>query len=165
MENELFKFSEKLGLLLKTQGKKIACAESCTGGWIAQAITEIPGSSAWFDRGFVTYSNLSKMEMLGVTEKTLEIHGAVSEEAVREMASGALKNSAADVSIAVSGIAGPDGGTLEKPVGTIFLGWQQKGFEPHSSKLQLNGSRHGIRKQVVVSALGEMCRLLSGESE
>lgn len=165
MENKLFDLAEKLGQLLKDKGKKISTAESCTGGWIAQVITEIPGSSSWFDRGFVTYSNLSKMEMLGVSRVTLEKYGAVSEETVREMAAGALTNSASDWSIAVSGIAGPDGGTPEKPVGTVMIGWQERGCEPKSLKLQLKGSRHEIRRETVLKALVKMYRMLSEEGD
>lgn len=158
MENELFELAGQLGKMLKAQKKTIATAESCTGGWIAQAMTEIPGSSAWFDRGFVTYSNLAKMEMLGVKNETLEKYGAVSAETVMEMASGALEKSAADYAVTVSGIAGPDGGTVEKPVGTVFLGWQEREMKPQSCKLQLNGSRHEIRRQTVEYALARMYR-------
>ncbi|MGZ4956675.1 MAG: CinA family protein, partial [Methylobacter sp.] len=115
MESELFKLAEQLGRLLKAGGKTLATAESCTGGWIAQAMTEVPGSSAWFDRGFVTYSNAAKVQMLSVSPQTLEQYGAVSAETASEMVAGALAHSDADVAIAVTGIAGPDGGTTEKP--------------------------------------------------
>lgn len=165
MENEIYKLAGKLGSLLKAKEKKIATAESCTGGWIAQAITDIPGSSAWFDRGFVTYSDLSKMEMLGVNRDTLERYGAVSEETVREMTAGALEYSTSDCSIAVSGIAGPDGGTPEKPVGTVVIGWQERDQEPKSLKLQLKGSRQDIRRETVIKSLVEMCRIVSGEGD
>ncbi len=165
MENKLFDLAEKLGQLLKGKGKKISTAESCTGGWIAQVITEVPGSSSWFDRGFVTYSNLSKMEMLGVNRDTLERYGAVSEETIKEMVAGALANSTSDCTIAVSGVAGPDGGTLEKPVGTVFIGWQERDQEPQCAKLQLQGSRQEIRRETVIKALVEMCRILSGEGD
>ena len=164
MDDDLIELAEQLGNLLKAQKKRIATAESCTGGWIAQEITEISGSSVWFDRGFVTYSNLAKMEMLGVKKETLEKYGAVSAETVKEMASGALKNSAADCVVAVSGIAGPDGGTVEKPVGTVFLGWQEMSRELQCIRLQLNGSRYEIRRQAVERALAKMYRLLSGEA-
>ena len=163
MENELFELADNLGYLLKAEKKRIATAESCTGGWIAKEITEIPGSSEWFDRGFVTYSNLAKTEMLGVNRETLQTYGAVSAETVMEMASGVLENSAADYAVAVSGIAGPDGGTVEKPVGTVFLGWKVRGMKAESIRLQLNGSRYEIRRQAVARALGGMCRFLSGE--
>src|SRR4030066_898550 len=106
----------QVGGALKSHGLMLATAESCTGGGVAQAITEVAGSSAWFERGFVTYSNLAKQQMLGVSEATLKQHGAVSEAVVREMVAGALANSAAQVALAVTGIAGPDGGTADKPV-------------------------------------------------
>ena len=108
---------------LQRRGWWLSCAESCTGGGIAAALTDIPGSSAWFDRGFVTYSNQSKKDMLGVADATLATFGAVSRETVTEMASGALECSAAQISVAVTGIAGPDGGTPDKPVGTVWIAW------------------------------------------
>ena len=126
MDNELFELAQQLGRLLKSKEKKIATAESCTGGWIAQIITEVSGSSAWFDRGFVTYSNAAKMEMLGVKPETLDNFGAVSAQTATEMVTGALAHSDADCAIAVTGIAGPDGGTAEKPVGTVFIAWAYK---------------------------------------
>src|SRR3990170_6882256 len=113
----------QVGALLKAHGLMLATAESCTGGGVAQAITDVAGSSAWFERGFVTYSNLAKQQMLGVSEATLKQYGAVSEAVVREMVAGALKNSTAQVALAVSGIAGPDGGTADKPVGTVWFAW------------------------------------------
>jgi nicotinamide-nucleotide amidase len=113
----------QVGALLKSHGLMLATAESCTGGGVAQAITEVAGSSAWFERGFVTYSNLSKQQMMGVREATLKQHGAVSEMTVREMVAGALQHSAAQVALAVSGVAGPGGGTAEKPVGTVWFAW------------------------------------------
>ena len=120
MENELRKLARHAGELLHRHGLMLATAESCTGGWVAQAITAVPGSSQWFDRGFVTYSNEAKCEMLGVDVATLEAHGAVSEETVRAMAEGALRT-AVPISVAISGIAGPGGGSPEKPVGTVSL--------------------------------------------
>lgn len=149
MENELIELAEQLGRLLKIKRLKIATAESCTGGWIAQVITEIPGSSAWFDRGFVTYSNASKIEMLGVARQTLEQFGAVSSETVQAMAKGALQNSDADLAIAVTGIAGPDGGTVEKPVGTVFIAFSGKGMPDKSALLRLTGTRREVRVKTV----------------
>ena len=111
----------QVGGLLKAHGLLLTTAESCTGGGVAQAITGIAGSSAWFERGFVTYSNLSKQQMLGVSVAMLAQYGAVSEAVVREMVAGALANSGAQVALAVSGIAGPDGGTADKPVGTVWF--------------------------------------------
>jgi nicotinamide-nucleotide amidase len=153
MDNELFALAERLGQSLKAKGHKIATAESCTGGWIAQAITEVPGSSAWFDRGFVTYSNNAKVQMLGVNPQTLEQYGAVSAEIAQQMAEGALANSAADLAVAVTGIAGPDGGSAEKPVGTVYVAWQDKTGFSKVERLQLSGNRHQIRKQTVIRAI------------
>jgi len=156
MDSELFKLAEQLGRLLKANGNTLATAESCTGGWIAQSITDIAGSSAWFDRGFVTYSNAAKMQMLGVSAQTLEKYGAVSAETAREMATGALTHSAADVAVAVTGIAGPDGGTTEKPVGTVFIAWADKNGKTNVVKKQFSGNRRQIRAQTVASALEGM---------
>lgn len=154
MDHELFELAGQLGRSLKAKGKKVATAESCTGGWIAQAITEVPGSSAWFDRGFVTYSNAAKVRMLGVKQETLEKYGAVSAETAMEMAQGALANSDADCACAVTGIAGPDGGTPEKPVGTVFIAWQYKdGGSSEVVKKQFAGNRHEIRRQTVKTAI------------
>ena len=117
----LYELAERLGRALEQRGMMAATAESCTGGWVAEAITMVPGSSAWFDRGFVTYTYVSKREMLGVKLETLDRHGAVSEAIVREMVQGALERSQAKIAVAVSGTAGPSGGTPEKPVGTVCL--------------------------------------------
>ena len=153
MESELFELAERLGRLLKSNGKTIVTAESCTGGWIAQTITEVPGSSAWFDRGFVTYSNAAKVQMLGVSPQTLEKYGAVSAETATEMAAGALVRSDADIAVAVTGIAGPDGGTSDKPVGTVFIAWADKNGETKLVRKQLSGNRRQIRAQTVRSAV------------
>jgi nicotinamide-nucleotide amidase len=117
----LFALSERVGQQLKATGRRLATAESCTGGWVAKACTDIAGSSQWFECGFVTYSNAAKVRDLGVSEQTLASHGAVSEATVREMAAGALRVAAVDVAVAISGIAGPDGGTPAKPVGTVWF--------------------------------------------
>ena len=153
MDNELFELAQQLGLLLKSKEKKIATAESCTGGWIAQVITEVSGSSVWFDRGFVTYSNAAKMQMLGVKPETLDKFGAVSAQTATEMANGALAHSDADCAIAVTGIAGPDGGSAEKPVGTVFIAWAYKNREVKVVQKKLTGNRHHIRRQMVKIAL------------
>ncbi|MDD1639994.1 MAG: CinA family protein [Methylococcaceae bacterium] len=153
MDNELFELAQQLGLLLKSKGKKIATAESCTGGWIAQMITEVSGSSAWFDRGFVTYSNAAKMQMLGVKPETLDKFGAVSVQTATEMVTGTLAHSDADCAIAVTGIAGPDGGTAEKPVGTVFIAWADKNKDVKVVQKKLMGNRHQIRRQTVKIAL------------
>jgi len=153
MDNELFEIAQQLGQLLKSKEKKIATAESCTGGWIAQTITEVSGSSAWFDRGFVTYSNAAKMQMLGVNSETLDKFGAVSAQTATEMANGALAHSDADCTIAVTGIAGPDGGTVDKPVGTVFIAWAYKNEGVKVVQKELTGNRREIRWQTVKIAL------------
>ncbi|MDD5577854.1 MAG: CinA family protein [Methylobacter sp.] len=153
MDNELGDMAERLGQYLKVNGKKIATAESCTGGGIAQIITEVPGSSAWFDRGFVTYSNAAKVQMLGVRQETLEKYGAVSAETAKEMVAGALAHSEADIAIAVTGIAGPDGGTPQKPVGTVFIAWAWKNGHDKVEKMQFSGNRHRIREQTIKIAI------------
>ncbi|MGZ5051925.1 MAG: CinA family protein [Methylobacter sp.] len=153
MEAEFFELAERLGQALKSGGKMLATAESCTGGWVAQTITDVPGSSAWFDRGFVTYSNAAKVEMLGVSPKTLEQHGAVSAETAAEMAAGALARSNADIAVAVTGIAGPDGGTPEKPVGLVFIAWAGKDRAVSVEKKQFSGNRREVRMQTVRAAL------------
>ena len=123
---------KKVSKKLHQRNLLLVSAESCTGGWLAKQITDLPGSSAIFDRGFVTYSNDSKQQMLGVQKNTIEGFGAVSENVVNEMALGALENSNADIAIAISGVAGPDGGTKEKPVGMVCFGFMQKGNTPHA---------------------------------
>jgi nicotinamide-nucleotide amidase len=149
----LERLARRLGARLKKRGLKLATAESCTGGWIAQAITSVPGSSDWFDRGFVTYSNEAKRELLGVRAGTLSRHGAVSEQTAREMASGALARSRAQIAIAVTGIAGPAGGTPEKPVGTVCIAWARKNGAVHSALRRFGGGRERVRRQSVAAAL------------
>lgn len=139
----------------------LVTAESCTGGGVAQAITEVAGSSAWFERGFITYSNLAKQQMLGVRETTIGQYGAVSEMTVREMVAGALQHSAAQVALAVSGIAGPDGGTADKPVGTVWFAWGLKNSETHAQRYQLSGNRAEVREQAVRIALQGVINLLN----
>ncbi|WP_415911602.1 nicotinamide-nucleotide amidase [Neptuniibacter sp. QD37_11] len=146
---------------LQTNNLFIATAESCTGGWIAQEITAIPGSSAWFDCGFVTYSNASKQKMLGVSKDTLEQNGAVSAEVVAQMAEGALKNSGAHITVATSGIAGPAGGSKEKPVGTVWFAWAEQGKPVRTKKCCFDGDRESVRKQAVSVALEGILQNLS----
>jgi len=143
----------------------LATAESCTGGGVAQAITEISGSSAWFERGFVTYTNIAKVEMLGVRQTTLDAHGAVSEATVREMAEGALRHSHAHIALAVSGIAGPTGGTPEKPVGTVWFAWSLHDAETHARLHHLSGNRTEVRAQAVRIALQGILELLESRAE
>jgi len=151
----------QLGGLLKSHGLMLATAESCTGGGVAQVVTEVAGSSAWFERGFVTYSNLSKQEMLGVLEVTLDRYGAVSEAVVREMVEGALHHSHAQLALAVSGIAGPGGGTQDKPVGTIWFAWGMRHGAIHAQRHQLAGNRVEVRAQAVRIALQGIIDLLN----
>ena len=150
---KLDQLAEQAGKTLKHHAITLVTAESCTGGWVAREITAIPGSSHWFDRGFVTYTNQSKQEMLGVQAETLAEHGAVSEQTVREMAEGALHHSHAGVSIAISGIAGPGGGSIEKPVGTVWLAWAGTGQSVRTQIEHYTGDREQVRQQAVVTAL------------
>jgi len=159
---------EQLQLLAKKVGESalearvmITTAESCTGGWVAVVLTSIAGSSKWFERGFVTYSNLSKQELLGVSGETLVQHGAVSEQTVCEMAQGALQHSHAHLGVAISGIAGPGGATQDKPVGTVCLAWAAAGKVTRSVTEQYSGNREEIRKQAVVAALNGVLGMLA----
>jgi nicotinamide-nucleotide amidase len=150
---ESVQVAQKVGKALLSKGWMLACAESCTGGGIAMAVTDIAGSSQWFDRGFVTYTNLAKRDMLGVSGETLDREGAVSETTVKEMVAGALSRSQAQIAVAVSGIAGPGGGTAEKPVGMVCFAWQVKGKEPVLRTEYFSGDRASVRSQTVHSAL------------
>jgi nicotinamide-nucleotide amidase len=150
--SEIEHFATQLGARLKQQDLCLVTAESCTGGWLAQAITSVPGSSAWFERGFVTYSDLAKQEVLAVKTETIASYGAVSEQTALEMVKGALAQSQAQVGIAITGIAGPSGGTVEKPVGTVWIAYAF----PSNTYAQHNyffGDRSRIREQAVVTAL------------
>lgn len=139
--------------LLTARGWMLATAESCTGGLIAAQCTELSGSSVWFERGFVTYSNEAKTELLGVPADLIVAHGAVSEPVARAMAEGALAHSRADVAVAVTGVAGPTGGSPEKPVGTVWLAWAVRGAETESLKRVFEGGRQAVRAQTVRCAL------------
>ncbi len=147
------RLSARVGKLLKDRGLMLVTAESCTGGWVAQVVTSVSGSSDWFDRGFVSYSNHSKQEMLGIKPETLDRHGAVSAEVAKEMAVGALTNSRAQVSVAISGIAGPAGGTPNKPIGTVWLAWAMEGKEARCRSTHFAGDREMVRQQAVMAAL------------
>lgn len=144
--------ARRLGARLKAAEAVLATAESCTGGWAAQVVTSVEGSSAWFDRGFVTYSNAAKQELLGVSPKTLRAHGAVSEQTAREMALGALARSQATVALSITGVAGPGGGTADKPVGTVCFGWARDG-EARTETQIFSGDRESVRRQSVIRAL------------
>ena len=151
-ETSIEELVQQLATKLTEKGWMLATAESCTGGMIAAACTDLAGSSQWFDRGFVTYSNEAKTEMLGVPAELIEKHGAVSEEVVRAMAEGAIRHSRAQVSIAVTGIAGPGGGSKEKPVGTVWVGWCVDG-NTLTNCLHLDGRRATIRTSTLTNAL------------
>lgn len=150
----------RVGATLKARGVMLTTAESCTGGWVAQALTAIAGSSDWFERGFVTYSNAAKQEMLGVSAATLAAHGAVSEQTAREMAGGALAHSRAQVALAITGIAGPSGGTPEKPVGTVCFAWAGASGMLGAQTQQFQGDRESVRRQSVLFALRTLLQLL-----
>ncbi len=153
MDEALYELARQVGRVLSGFDHKLVTAESCTGGWVAQCVTDVPGSSAWFDRGFVSYSDEAKRRMLGVNARILEKYGAVSEQAVRAMAAGALRNSAAQCALAVSGIAGPGGGSPTKPIGTVWLAWQRSGENCVLKKAEFAGDRRRVRQQAVQDAL------------
>ncbi len=152
-DSELMQLSEQVGQALKARGATVTTAESCTGGWVAKVITDIAGSSAWFERGFVTYSNEAKAQMIGVREETLAQHGAVSEPVLVEMAIGALKAARADYAVSISGIAGPDGGREEKPVGTVWFACATARGEGSTRRECFSGDRDAVRRQANAYAL------------
>jgi nicotinamide-nucleotide amidase len=149
-----------VGERLLRERLRLATAESCTGGWISKVATDVAGSSAWFERGFVCYSNEAKMEMLGVSARTLERHGAVSREVAVEMARGATAHRRAGVSVAVTGVAGPGGGTLDKPVGLVWIAWYRSGGVPRTLEARFDGGREAVRRSTVAEALRGLKRLL-----
>lgn len=159
MDDDIIDLAARVGRALQHKGWLLATAESCTGGGVAQAITEIAGSSGWFDRGFVTYSNAAKTEMLGVPAELIARCGAVSEEVAGAMAEGARNNSQAQVSLSTTGIAGPGGAVPGKPVGTVCFGWALEN-ETLTGRLVFAGDRHAVREQTVAHALKELLRLL-----
>ena len=144
--------AKTLGERLKAAHAKLVTAESCTGGWAAQVVTSVAGSSSWFERGYVTYSNEAKRELLGVRSETLESHGAVSEETAREMAQGALRLGKGTIALAVTGVAGPGGGTPDKPVGMVCFAWASERSVASETR-QFKGDRESVRRQSVVRAL------------
>ncbi len=165
-ERVILDLAAQLGERLKKQSLRCVVAESCTGGRLASAITDIPGSSAWFDRGYITYSNQAKTEMLGVSAEVLAGTGAVSEATVCAMASGAIAASGADMSIAISGVAGPSGGSAEKPVGLVWISWALKSGQVEAQAYQFEGDRLAIRLLAVENALKGLikrCDLLKKE--
>jgi nicotinamide-nucleotide amidase len=164
MPQATYALAEQLGLALLARGWRVTAAESCTGGGIASAITDIPGSSGWFDMGFVTYSNHAKQQLLGVQAETLRDHGAVSEMVVHEMAQGALKAAAASLAVAVSGVAGPSGGSPGKPVGTVCFAWAtQQGIFCETRRF--DGDRQAVRQRTVVHALQGLLAAIADSQE
>jgi nicotinamide-nucleotide amidase len=162
MDAELNTLSTEVGNALSARQLVLACAESCTGGWISEVVTAMAGSSGWFDCGFVTYSNAAKQAMLGVGAETLKAHGAVSEETALAMAQGALAHSAAQVALAVTGVAGPGGGSSGKPVGTVCFAWCRVGQAGFSNTRHFSGDREAIRRQTVIYSLRGLLALLDG---
>lgn len=138
---------------LTRRNLKLVTAESCTGGWLAKVATDVAGSSGWFERGFVTYSNEAKIELLHVAPQTLQMHGAVSEQTAREMVLGALTHSRAEIAVAITGVAGPDGGTTDKPVGTVWIAWGRRGADATATRYVFDGNRDRVRSTSVVQAL------------
>ncbi|MBU6248652.1 MAG: CinA family protein [Xanthomonadaceae bacterium] len=161
-DEALRRLAEEVAGLMRERKLMLVTAESCTGGFIAKVLTDLPGSSAWFDAGVVTYSYEAKEALLGVNPRTLERTGAVSEETVLEMVSGALARFGAGAAVAVTGIAGPSGGTEDKPVGTVWIGWKRRGGYAHAKVFHFGGDRDAIRRQTVAAALSGLGRELTG---
>ena len=153
--------AQDIAAMLARRGLMMVTAESCTGGWIAKTLTDLPGSSAWFECGVVAYSYEAKEALLGVNPQTLERSGAVSQETAMEMVSGALARFGASVAVAVTGIAGPSGGTPEKPVGTVWVAWKRRGGYAHAQLFNFSGDREAVRRQTVARALEGIRKLLS----
>ena len=159
-DEELHQLAVELGEKLRARGWMLATAESCTGGWAGQLLTSLPGSSQWYERGFITYANAAKVEMLCVPAETIGEHGAVSEATARAMAAGALRNSHAQAALAISGIAGPGGGTPQKPVGLVCYGWALEDGTVMSSTCRLDGDREEIRSRAVAASLRGLIELV-----
>ncbi|MEE7547697.1 CinA family protein [Xanthomonas sp. Kuri4-1] len=157
---DLLQLAESLGRQLGAARERLVTAESCTGGWIAKAMTDIAGSSDWFDCGMAAYSYEAKQALLGVRPQTLERHGAVSRETAIEMVSGALVNSGASIAVAVTGIAGPGGGSADKPVGTVWIGWKRRGGYATAQLFRFDGDRDAVRRRTVAAALRGLSALL-----
>jgi nicotinamide-nucleotide amidase len=157
----LQEMARQLAIAAQAGHHMLVTAESCTGGWIAKVLTDIAGSSAWFECGIAAYSYESKQALLGVRPETLEHHGAVSRETVLEMVSGALVHSGATLAVAVTGIAGPTGGTADKPVGTVWVAWKRRGGYPTAEVFRFDGDRESVRRQTVAAALQGLLRLAS----
>jgi nicotinamide-nucleotide amidase len=161
IDEQLARLAREVGQGLLTRGEAMATAESCTGGLIAKLLTDIPGSSRWFERGIVSYSNAAKQELLGVSKDVIDTQGAVSAATVIAMADGLLARAPVQWTASVSGIAGPDGGTPDKPVGTVWIGWAGKGIATSASRFVFTGDREAVREQTAVAALGGLLALLA----
>ena len=157
---EFSRLVSDLAQCLTSKGWTLATAESCTGGWIAKCCTDLAGSSAWFERGFVTYSNEAKRELLGIAAQVLESEGAVSQAVAMQMAQGARRGAGVKAALSVTGIAGPDGGCADKPVGTVWFGWSLEGPGTRSDLQHFAGDRDAVRRQTVAHALGGLLALL-----
>jgi nicotinamide-nucleotide amidase len=160
-DDELQLPAERLGASLRDTKQMLVTAESCTGGWIAKTVTDVAGSSDWFDCGLAAYSYEAKQRLLGVRAETLEHFGAVSRETVVEMVSGALVHSGSTVAVAVTGIAGPGGGTDDKPVGTVWIAWKRRGGYPQAELFHFDGDREAVRRQTVAAALDGLEAIVS----
>lgn len=158
-DETLAQLAQDTGHRLQANRDMLVTAESCTGGWIAKVVTDVAGSSAWFDCGMAVYSYEAKQALLGVRPQTLEEHGAVSRETAIEMVSGALVHSGATVAVAVTGIAGPGGGTEDKPVGTVWIAWKRRGGYPQAQVFHFEGDRDAVRRRTVSEALHGLDRL------
>src|SRR5690242_11654583 len=158
---QLYALAEHVAALARQHNLMLVTAESCTGGWIAKALTDLPGSSAWFSAGVVTYSYEAKEALLGVNPRTLEATGAVSEQTVLEMVAGALARFGAGLAVAVTGIAGPTGGMPGKPVGTVWIGWKRRGGYAHARLFHFSGDREAVRRQTVAAALEGLRKTLT----
>jgi nicotinamide-nucleotide amidase len=160
-DRELDELAQTIAAIFIQRGATLATAESCTGGWIAKALTDIAGSSAWFECGVVTYSNNAKEALLGVAPQTLAQHGAVSRETVIEMAAGALVRFGTTVAVAVTGVAGPAGGSADKPVGTVWIAWMRRGGEVQAQLFHFDGDREAVRRRSVAAALLGVVKILT----
>jgi nicotinamide-nucleotide amidase len=160
-EHEINRVVEQLAAALLGKGWRLTTAESCTGGWVAKCCTDLAGSSTWFERGFITYSDAAKMNMLKVQPTALQQHGAVSEAVVRQMAQGARRSAGLEAALAVTGIAGPDGGSVEKPVGTVWFAWDIEGRDTSSECMHFDGDRESVRRHSVMHALQGLLQRLN----
>ncbi len=163
-DDAMHRLAADLGARLKGMKRSVATVESCTGGGVARVITAVPGSSRWFERGFITYSNAAKTEMVGVRRELIQSHGAVSVEVATAMAEGGVRCSNADCGIAVTGVAGPDAGTASNPVGTVCFAWAAPRQKTRTERAHFTGDRHAIREQSITHALAGLLDLLRAEA-